>query len=181
MASNKNLTANEEKFVFLMVGGKHTQRKAYREAFQHTKKWKDETVDVKASVLFNSDKVQKRYSKLLDKHKRKAIMTRGDLLEGLKMAFEIATGTRANQVEVEDVLNDNTIIEKKKIKATDLKSITSIAHQIAKLEGWEIDKVEHSGSIKQEIDYSAMDNKQLIEECKSAGMSDEEIVKLLGD
>ena len=43
------------------------------------------------------------------------------------------------------------------------------------------EKHEHSGKIKQEIDYSAMDNKQLIEECRSAGMTDEEIVKLLGD
>jgi len=176
--ANNNLTTKQERYVQELIKGK-SQRESYKIAYPKSNNWKDGSVDRAASDLYNNSKVNSRYEELLEKHQQKAIITRGELLEGLKMAFEIATGTRPNQVEVEDVLNGNVIIENKKVKSTDLKSITGIAHQIAKLEGWEIDKVEHSGQIKQEIDYSKMDTKQLIAECKAEGMSDEEIVKLM--
>ncbi|UKI57807.1 MAG: terminase small subunit [Clostridium sp.] len=56
------LTAKEEKFVAGLIKGL-SQRQAYKKAF--AVKWKDSTIDSKASTLFKSDKVQERYKELL--------------------------------------------------------------------------------------------------------------------
>ena len=55
--------ARHEKFVQCLIRGM-SQRKAYREAFPASQKWKDTTVDVKASALFSDGKVLVRYSEL---------------------------------------------------------------------------------------------------------------------
>lgn len=52
-----------EKFIQLVFGNR-SQRAAYREAFPLSRKWKDTTVDVRASELFNSSKVQVRLEEL---------------------------------------------------------------------------------------------------------------------
>ena len=39
-----------------------TQRVAYKEVYQTSKKWSDETVDVEASKLFNKPKIILRYN-----------------------------------------------------------------------------------------------------------------------
>ncbi len=48
-----------EKFIQAILNGK-SQRKAYREVFPQARKWKDTTVDVKASELYRSKEVQDR-------------------------------------------------------------------------------------------------------------------------
>ena len=53
----------QEKFIQLVFDN-WSQRGAYREAFPLSRKWKDTTVDPKASALFNSDKVQARLNEL---------------------------------------------------------------------------------------------------------------------
>lgn len=58
------MTKQEEQYVQGLVAGL-TQRKAYREAFTLSNRWKDSTVDSKASNLFKIDKVQARYVELL--------------------------------------------------------------------------------------------------------------------
>ena len=50
-----------------------SQRKAYRVAFPKSVKWKDETVDSKASVLANSEKVLERINELKEKASSDAI------------------------------------------------------------------------------------------------------------
>lgn len=52
-----------EDFVAFLVAGQ-SQREAYRNAFKQSSRWKDETVDNKASKLWNSDEVQARYQEL---------------------------------------------------------------------------------------------------------------------
>lgn len=54
------LTARQDIFIRRLLEG-DSQRKAYRAAFPSSQKWKDSTVDSKASALFHSDKVQERY------------------------------------------------------------------------------------------------------------------------
>ena len=88
------LTANQEKFTQEMIKGK-SQREAYHIAYPNSKKWKEESVDSKASTLFANVKVQKRYRQLIEKHQEKALMTRGELLEGLRKAFYMALGIEA--------------------------------------------------------------------------------------
>ena len=55
-------------FIAELVNGA-SQREAYRTARPLSKKWKDKTVDERASRLFNDDKVKTRYKALLQKAK----------------------------------------------------------------------------------------------------------------
>ena len=66
------LNAKQEKFVQNLIKGM-SQREAYKDAYNA--KYKDEAIDSKACVLFNTEKVQERYNELLDKAADKAIMS----------------------------------------------------------------------------------------------------------
>ena len=83
------LTAKQEKFVQGLVSGL-SQRQAYYEAFPNSKKWKPETVDVKASELFKHDKVLVRYNELMEEHKNKSLWTREEAINDLKWLKEQA-------------------------------------------------------------------------------------------
>ena len=69
------LTARQDIFIRRLLEG-DSQRKAYRAAFPSSQKWKDSTVDSKASALFHSDKVQERYQFLKKELDNKSIMHR---------------------------------------------------------------------------------------------------------
>ena len=60
------LTAKQEKFVQELVKGKN-QRQAYRIAYPSSIKWKDNSVDNKASLLLKNAKVLQRYNELQKK------------------------------------------------------------------------------------------------------------------
>lgn len=60
MTRNDKLTQQQEVFVAALVAGK-TQYKAYIEAYPKAANWKRSSVDSKASVLANQEKIQKRY------------------------------------------------------------------------------------------------------------------------
>ncbi len=66
------LTAKQELFVQNLIKGM-SQREAYKKAYNA--KYKDEAIDSKACILFNTDKVQTRYNELLEKLQDKNIMT----------------------------------------------------------------------------------------------------------
>lgn len=84
MAILKN--AKHEKFVQCLIQGM-SQRKAYREAFPASVKWKDSTVDVKGSQLFSDDKIAIRYRELINESKNEAILNR---IDRMKILTEIA-------------------------------------------------------------------------------------------
>ncbi|MBQ8043414.1 MAG: terminase small subunit [Clostridia bacterium] len=66
------LNVKQEKFVQNLIKGM-SQREAYKDAYDAT--YKDESIDSKASTLFNSEKVQERYQELLGELKSAAIMS----------------------------------------------------------------------------------------------------------
>lgn len=68
-----NLTPKQEKFIQNIVSGM-SQRQAYKDAYD-AENMKDETIDSEASILFNDQKVSKRYQELMEELKNKAIMT----------------------------------------------------------------------------------------------------------
>jgi len=74
--------ARHEKFVQSLITGM-SQRKSYREAFKQSTRWKDETVDSKASVLAKDDKVLARYRELQEQAQDEAIMTRKERMVAL--------------------------------------------------------------------------------------------------
>lgn len=61
-----NLTSKRETFATGLAAGL-SQAEAYRQAFPGSKKWKDETVWSKASILAKNDKVQARAQELCQK------------------------------------------------------------------------------------------------------------------
>ena len=170
MASEKNLTAKEEKFIDLMVSGKYSQRQAYKKAFPHCNKWKDKTIDERASRLFNTNKAQTRYQSIMDRHRKKAIMTRGELLRDLRTAFKMAMGVEPTPTVIKKIVegNEEEVANVREIKV-DLKAVASLSHQIAKLEGWEVDKIEHSGNIGNK-NYEDMTEEELLEIAKERGI-----------
>ena len=142
-----------EKFILYAIEDL-SQRKAYRKAHPVAKRWKDNTVDVKASLLWNDDKIQIRYNELVKIHQDEAIMSRGELLRELKKLFYIATGKEPTREAVFDVISgDRTKISDKVFYKINFQAAVSLAHQIAKLEGWETDKIEHSGKIDTNINF----------------------------
>ena len=68
----KMLNVKQEKYVQNLIKGM-SQREAYKDAYGA--KYKDESIDSKASTLFNSEKVQERYQELLKELKSNAIMS----------------------------------------------------------------------------------------------------------
>lgn len=92
------LTAKQEKYVQGLVAGL-SQRKAYREAYPSSLRWKDETVDSSASKLLTNHKVLTRYNELMDKHKEKALWTREDAVNTLKWLLNKSMDSIENQDE----------------------------------------------------------------------------------
>nr|WP_282667762.1 terminase [Lactococcus cremoris] len=79
-----------------------SQRKAYREAFKQSSKWKDSTVDVKASELFG--KVLVRYKELQEEAQDAAIMTRKERMVTLSEITKNAE-KEADMIKAIDTLN----------------------------------------------------------------------------
>ncbi len=96
--------ARYEKFVQCLLQGM-SQRKAYREAFPQSTKWKDNTVDVKASQLFSNDKVLIRYKELQEESKDAAIMKRKDRMIVLSEIASDECGKPDARIKAIDTLN----------------------------------------------------------------------------
>lgn len=134
--------ARHEKFAQELVQGT-SQRKAYRVAFPKSVKWKDETVDSKASVLAKNDKVLERVKELQDEISSKAIMTAQERLEFLS---GIVTDINQEKIVIETETGEKKTFEvpanlEKKMKAIDLMN---------KMQGEYVTKIEGSVSVKLE-------------------------------
>ncbi len=96
-----SLTAREEKFARLVVGGK-SQSDAYRAIYPHSKRWKAEAVHVNASKL--AAKVKLRVKAMQDEAKERALLTLEDHMAKLQelrdKASETATWSAAISAEV---------------------------------------------------------------------------------
>lgn len=112
--------ARHEKFVQCLISGM-TQRKAYREAFASANRWKDATVDNKASALFRENEILARYKELQEAAQDEAIMTR-----------------KARMVKLSEIANDDEY-PGDQIRAIDT---------LNKMDGIYTNKVEMSGSIE---------------------------------
>ena len=77
------LTPKREKFVQNLIAGM-SQREAYRGAFPSSVKWKDATVDSKASELFGNDEILERYRELQQEFAAKALYTREEAVKDLR-------------------------------------------------------------------------------------------------
>lgn len=100
------LRPKQERYVEELVKGK-SQRQAFRIAYPNSQKWKDATVDSKASALFKTDKVLARYKELMEEAKTKggndAATMRAFIIEQLT---KIATGEGQDTSEIYNAEGD---------------------------------------------------------------------------
>lgn len=82
-----------------------SQRKAYRVAFPSSLKWKDETVDSKASALAKSDKVLARVNELKNESSSKAIKTAIERKEWLSSIIDDEAEDTTTKLKACDLLN----------------------------------------------------------------------------
>lgn len=102
MAALEN--ARHEKFAQELAKG-ISQRKAYRAAFPRAEKWKDETVDTKASALAKNDKVLARFKELQELAASKAIKTVTERKEWLSKTMDDESEKTENKLKACDLLN----------------------------------------------------------------------------
>ena len=102
MAALEN--ARHEKFAQELAKG-ISQRKAYRAAFPRSEKWKDETVDAKASALAKNDKVLARVKELQELAASKAVMTATQRKEWLTQLINSEDEATPNKLKAVDILN----------------------------------------------------------------------------
>lgn len=93
--------ARHERFVQSLIAGM-SQRQAYREAFPASNRWKDKTVDNRASELFRE--VLGRYKELQEEAQDAAIMTRKERMVALSDIAQNAE-KEADMIKAIDTLN----------------------------------------------------------------------------
>ncbi|MGH1648930.1 terminase [Enterococcus gilvus] len=125
--------ARHEKFVQCLITGM-TQRKAYRESFPSSNRWKDNTVDSRASELLKVSEVLGRYRELQEEAQDEAILTRKERMVKLS---EIAQDDEypGDQIRAIDTLN--------------------------KMDGIYTNKVELSGEVKAKNPYAGLTTEEL--------------------
>lgn len=102
------MTSRQEKFARLVASGM-SQRKAYRDAYPASRKWKDASVDNKASALARKGEVAARVSELTRKAESKAVMSRQKRLEALsRIAKRNEKESPKDAIAAIKVLNDMT-------------------------------------------------------------------------
>ena len=123
------LTPKREKFVQNLIAGM-SQREAYRGAFPSSVKWKDSTVDSKASELFGNDEILERYRELQQEFADRALYTREEAVSDLRWM----------QREARDDIDENGI------NKANAPAFLGATKQLADLCGLNIQKVEISGA-----------------------------------
>lgn len=93
-----------EKFVQGMANGL-SQRKAYRAAFPNSAKWKDATVDNRASELAKSGEVLGRLKELAEEASSKAVMTARERKEWLSATIRSEYEKTQDKLKAIDILN----------------------------------------------------------------------------
>lgn len=109
------LNIKQEKFIQNIVKGM-SQREAYKDAYNA--KYKDKAIDEKACVLFNSEKVQKRYKELKEQLEDETIMS---AKERMKWLTEVVKGIQTNTTYGENGQEyENEAYISDKMKAIDI-------------------------------------------------------------
>lgn len=128
--------ARYEKFVQSLIAGM-SQRKAYREAFTASKRWKDGTVDNKASKLFKIDEIMARYQELQEEAQDAAIMTRKERMVALS---DIAREgeKESDMIKAIDTLNK---MENMYLTKTELSGAVNVSNPYANLTEDELRKL----------------------------------------
>lgn len=109
--------ARHEKFAQGLAMGL-SQRKAYRAAFPNAERWKDATVDKRASELANTGEVLGRQKELSAKAASKAVMNATQRKEWLTGIIQSDDEQTSNKLKAVDILNkmDGSYVEQVEVK-----------------------------------------------------------------
>lgn len=134
-----SLTPKQEKFIQNIVSGM-SQREAYKNSY-NAENMKDETIDSEASILFNDQKVSKRYQELIEELQDKAIMS---AKERMKWLTEVI-----NNEQQEDIyITSEGVSVKVGSKNADLNTKIKALDTLNKMSGEYITKVEADVGLK---------------------------------
>ncbi|WP_278683415.1 terminase small subunit [Paraclostridium bifermentans] len=154
------LTIKQEKFVQGLLEGL-SQRESYKRAY-NCNNMRDNTIDVKASQLFNNGKVKARYVHLLDKYESKGLVKRKEITKTMLDWME-----RANKDTLERGFKQNNILAMSLAVKTiqDLNGITATDDlNIAKLQ-LEMERLELAKSkLQQDNEALQRENGALLRE-----------------
>lgn len=138
------LTSKQEKYVNNLVKGM-SQRIAYRNAYPSSKKWKDETVDSKASTLLKNEKVKERYEELAGKIRAKE--EKRTIMNALERKEWLTKVINNEILEEERYIFDGEEITIK--KPTNVKTKITALDTLNKMDGEYIQKIE--ADVKNEV------------------------------
>ncbi|MCE5227871.1 MAG: terminase small subunit [Porphyromonadaceae bacterium] len=175
MPSGKNatLTPKQETFTQGLFKGQ-SQREAYKEAFD-TSRMNDNTIDVKACQLANTDKIRVRLAELQDELKERNMVTVEKVLNELShiafddisnyLSYKTVKTVQGTDDEGEPIIGYKTVVDLKDSETIDTRSIAEVSIgpngtfkfkqyckdnalvQLGKYLGMFTEKVEHSGSL----------------------------------
>lgn len=113
----EKLTNKQELFINYLLQGL-SQREAYKKAYKA--KYKDSAIDNMASKLFNTPKVYTRYTELMEKATKKAIMSAEERMEWLSGVIKgTITETRTDWSDGESYTYEKEADINTKIKSLD--------------------------------------------------------------
>ena len=97
-----------ETFVQALIAG-DSQRVAYRKAFPSSKKWKDNTVDSRASELYKNSEIVGRYNELKEAAATGAVLTRKEkreLLAEMARDESLLPADRQRAIDLDNKMED---------------------------------------------------------------------------
>lgn len=98
------INARHEKYAQGLANGL-TQRTAYRAAFPNSVRWKDATVDKRASELYKNREVLGRYKELCEQATSQAILTATQRKEWLTKVILSGEEETKDKLKAVDILN----------------------------------------------------------------------------
>ena len=93
-----------EKFVQGLASGL-SQRKAYRAAFPNSERWKDATVDKRASEMYNTREIMGRLQELMEQSASEAVMSATKRKEWLTQIVLSESEETKDKLKAVDILN----------------------------------------------------------------------------
>lgn len=112
-----------------------SQRQAYLNAFPNSRKWKEKTVDEKASRLLKVDKVWTRYKNLQEEAKDETIIQSKEIQQILQKII------KREEEELETILLEDGSTRNIK-KSAKLDTILKAVQELNKMQGNNLDRVE---------------------------------------
>lgn len=122
--------SRQERYAQNLLQGM-SQRDAYRDAFPSSQKWKDTTVDAKASALASQPEIQDRLQELKDAAANDAIINRQErmiILSNIATDVEMHPKQRMQAIDILNKMDGDYV---KRVEATVSGDLTAAAAKVA--------------------------------------------------